>query len=517
MEYIIKGDIATFNDQLQIIEDGYIAIKDQKINHVFREKNDIPARLKNFPIINVDGFIYPGLIDLHNHLPYNYLKLWNIDKKFETRYQWPRLTRYRTEISYPTKLLANSNPAELVKYSEIKSMIGGVTSIDGYSKFNKSYSAWLLRNIEVEPFGNMEPKIYQSVMRLKPTDFITVKNKMKKGNGFIYHLAEGTSQTLLEEFDELDKNQLITKKLIAVHCNALTSDHWEKFGKKHTKFVWSPLSNLLLYGTTADLISAKKNNILISLGSDWSPTGSKSLLWELKVANIYNKKILNGLFSSRELVQMTISNPCKSLGLDDRTGSIQNGLFADLVVFDKTDQDPYENLIKSTEKNMKLSIIDGRPRYGNSELLSKFNIQQYETISIGQSIKKGIDILEPNVEYGDITFKEVKHNLSSALKNPEKSIKKTIRKYSEMKTLGEEPLRLIIEDEFSDEFNQPIITKNLNNFDLFFKDNFKDGISKSLKLDKLSMLSEIEFFKTLENNPNIPDELNNLKELKNYL
>jgi hypothetical protein len=31
------------------------------------------------------------------------------------------------------------------------------------------------------------------------------------------------------------------------------------------------------------------------------------------------------------------------------------------------------------------------------------------------------------------------------------------------------------------------------------------------------MLNEIEFFKTLENNPNIPDELNNLEELKNYL
>lgn len=517
MEYIIKGDIATFNKQLQIIENGYIAIKGQKIGGVFREINDIPVRLRNFPIIDVDGFIYPGLIDLHNHLAYNYLKLWNIDKKFLTRYQWPKLTRYETEISNPTKLLASSNPAELVKYSEIKSMIGGVTSIDGYSKFNKSYSAWLLRNIEVEPFGNLEPKIYQSVMRLKPTEFVAVKRKMETGNGFIYHLAEGTSQKLFEEFEELNKNQLITKKLIAIHCTALTSDHWKKFGKKHTKFVWSPLSNLLLYGTTADLISARKNNILISLGSDWSPTGSKSLLWELKVANLYNKNILNGLFSSKELVQMTISNPSKSLGWDDRIGSIQNGLFADLVVFEKTDQDPYENLIKSTEKNLKLSIIEGRARYGNPELLSKFNVQRKEIISIGQSIKKGIDILEPEAEYGDMTFKVVKRNLTTALQDPEKSIKITMEKYSEMKTLGEEPLRLIIEDDFSNDLNQSILSTNLNNFDIFLNDNFKDGISKSLKLDKLSMLNEIEFFKTLENNPNIPDELNNLKELKNYI
>ena len=43
--------------------------------------------------------------------------------------------------------------------------LSGFTSIDGYAKFKKSYSAWFVRNIEEEAFGNQETPIYQSVYK----------------------------------------------------------------------------------------------------------------------------------------------------------------------------------------------------------------------------------------------------------------------------------------------------------------------------------------------------------------
>ena len=56
--------------------------------------------------------------------------------------------------------------------------MAGVTSIDGYSKFNRTYAAWLLRNVEVDPFGKLEPKIYQSVLKIKnEEEFLTVDEK----------------------------------------------------------------------------------------------------------------------------------------------------------------------------------------------------------------------------------------------------------------------------------------------------------------------------------------------------
>ena len=75
-------------------------------------------------------------------------------------------------------------------------------------------------------------------------------------------------------------------------------------GRHGGSIVWSPLSNLLLYGATARVDEAKRAGVRIGLGSDWSPSGSKNLLGELKVAWLYSQHLLDGLFSARDLVAM---------------------------------------------------------------------------------------------------------------------------------------------------------------------------------------------------------------------
>lgn len=159
MKYILQGTLVTHNSKDEIINDGYIGIDNQKISFVTRRK--FPKNFKNAILIDVKGYIYPGSIDLHNHLSHNFLNLWNNNRKFVDRYQWRNLKKYKEEIRAPAKLLANSTPVEVVKYSEVKALIGGVTSIGGLARFNKAYSAWLLRNIEIEKFGGLDPKIYQ--------------------------------------------------------------------------------------------------------------------------------------------------------------------------------------------------------------------------------------------------------------------------------------------------------------------------------------------------------------------
>ncbi|WP_426780430.1 hypothetical protein [Pseudomonas aeruginosa] len=51
----------------------------------------------------------------------------------------------------------------------------------------------------------------------------------------------------------------------------------------------SPLSNLLLYGETADVAAAKATGVAIALGRDWSPSGSKNLPGELKTARLVSE------------------------------------------------------------------------------------------------------------------------------------------------------------------------------------------------------------------------------------
>ena len=497
MKYVLKGIIVTFNPKREVIRDGYLVVDGERIIYVSSPDEELSMDFNDLTIIETEGYIYPGLIDLHNHLPYNFLDLWPITKKFEDRYQWPRLSKYKTEISAPTKLLANSNPVELVKYAEIKALVAGVTSIDGYSKFNRTYAAWLLRNVEVEPFGKLEPKIYQSVLKIKnEEEFLTVERKMNEGNAFIYHLAEGSSEELLAEYTDLEEHGLLREKLVGIHCTALNTSNWKTLGKKGVKLVWSPLSNLLLYGKTADVVSAKNNGVIISLGSDWTPTGSKNLLWELKIADLYNKNSLSNVFTDLELAEMVTLNPANAIGVADEIGSIKVGLFADLVIFDNLNHDPYRNLIECSEKNLKLSIISGRPRYGDKQIMSKLGVSKYEEIKV-DSVLKGIDIIEPGIQYGDITFRQVWSRLKKALANPENTAMKLFER-SKMVTLkGEQPLRLIIEGETEHE-DRGLELNSAMTFKSFLESNFDSNKLPSLVLDSLTMYDDKDFFIELE-------------------
>lgn len=513
MKYALKGDIVTFNSKRKVIRDGYVVVEEERIVYVGPGEQGLPARFHDFTKIETEGYIYPGLIDLHNHLPYNFLNLWPISKKFEDRYQWPRLSKYKTEIGAPTKLLANSNAVELMKYAESKALVSGTTSIDGYSKFNRSYAAWLLRNVEVEPFGKLEPKIYQSVLRIKnEEEFLTVDRKMNEGNAFIYHLAEGTSEELLAEYTELEDHGLIRDKLVGIHCTALNANNWKVLGKKGVKFVWSPLSNLLLYGKTADVVSAKKNGVIISLGSDWSPTGSKNLLWELKVADLYNSNSLSNTFTDMQLAEMVTLNPAKAIGVADQIGSIKAGLFADLVIFNKLNDNPYRNLIQCTEKDLKLSIISGRPRYGDIKYMSKLKISGFEKIKVG-SITKGIDILEPGVEFGKIAFSEVWSKLTESLANPEKTALGLFHTSKKVTSVEEEPIRLIIEDETEDTKERLAFRPDMT-FESFLQSNFETQELQPLVPDSLTMHDDNDFFLGLKANENLPTYM---ADLKNYL
>jgi 5-methylthioadenosine/S-adenosylhomocysteine deaminase len=511
VEYILKGDIVTLDRNKNILKDSCIVIIGGTIKYV-GSSDKLPTNYSHLTKIDVNGFVYPGLIDLHNHIPYNFLKLWPISKPFLDRYQWPRLERYKSEINLPTKLLALSNPVELVKYVEVKALMGGSTSIDGYAKFSSKYAAWLLRNIEMEPFGTLKPPIYQSVLKLsREEEFAATARKMASGNAFIYHLAEGTSPQLINELVDLESHGLLREKLVGIHCVAFGQDQWKKMGKNKAKLVWSPLSNLLLYGKTADVREAKRNGVLISIGSDWSPTGSKNILWELKVADLYNKNSLNGTFTDLELVEMITINPTRSVGFEDMLGSIRKGLVADLVVFEKKENDPYRNLINAIEADLKLVVINGRPKYGDLELLNNFGLSHVEKLSIG-SVTKGIDISEPDVEFGDYTFTEVRNKLSQALANPERTSRELFNKLRSLRP-GEEPLRLLVEGQEEEQQEQLMALRNSVSFARSHEDFFSStfiGI-KPMELDALTMSDDQDFFGTLSSNQNVPRYLDDLR------
>jgi len=135
--------------------------------------------------------------------------------------------------------------------------------------------------------------------------------------------------------------------------------------------VWSPLSNLLLYGKTADVKTAKQNGVRIGIGSDWSPSGSKNLLGELKVAHLYSAANGN-LFTDRELLSMATRTAAEILQWEKAVGSIEAGKRADLLVVAGDSNDPYATFFQAHETDITFVIINGVPRYGDPTLMMHF-------------------------------------------------------------------------------------------------------------------------------------------------
>ena len=98
--------------------------------------------------------------------------------------------------------------------------------------------------------------------------------------------------------------------------------------------MWSPFSNIWLYGDTTDVARGPPPRHLVCLGSDWAPSGTKNLLGELKVAALWNDEALGGALDARELGAMATANAGDALrrcwGVD--VGRLRAGALADVLV-----------------------------------------------------------------------------------------------------------------------------------------------------------------------------------------
>jgi len=203
-----------------------------------------------------------------------------------------------------------------------------------------------------------------------------IRRKLVSGklDAFIIHLAEGKANDSItkQEFSILQDKGLLTNKTAIIHGIALGPMQFQEMYDKGASLIWSPRSNIELYGQTADIISAKNKKVRIALAPDWAITGSKNMLDELRYAADWNKKYLNSIFSDKDLVEMVTSIPAGIAGISQKVGSIKVGLYADLLVISGESSKPYSSLIQSGTEDVKLVIINGIPVYGRKDLMERF-------------------------------------------------------------------------------------------------------------------------------------------------
>jgi 5-methylthioadenosine/S-adenosylhomocysteine deaminase len=347
---------------------GYVVVTDEKITAIVSTKAQVPAGTR---IVDTGGVISPGFMDLHNHVAYNFLPLWNSGQRFKNRYQWSGISGYDTVKKPYNAVKAAGDACAGLKYGEFRSIVGGTTTIQGSVDLACARS-WT-RNVEFVNF--CEDHIRQDVLPINgisPADAATLNAQFTSGQtkAFFVHLAEGTDDKSRTEFEQLRGLGLLKPQVVGIHSTALNEAQLQEMGHIGMKIIWSPLSNMILYGKTTNIPVAMKAGVKVAIAPDWSPSGSANVLGELKVADRVNREQFGNFLTDQQLVEMVTSIPSQIAGMDDKLGAIEVGKFADLVVLRGNVDKPYRAVIDAKPADVLLTTVSGEAFYGKQDILT---------------------------------------------------------------------------------------------------------------------------------------------------
>ncbi len=425
--YVLDGRVVTMNDRFDVHDPGRVYVDGSTIVAVGDVGAPPPPGFEKAPVVRTGDTIYPGLIELHNHLSYNILPLWQVPQRFDNRSQWMRHRDYRRFVSGPAAVLGRTGGfiEAVVRYVEAKCLLGGVTTSQGIAFASnmgiRRFYRGLVRNVEEGGHDDL-PAAATRVADVDAGDAQAFLRTLNQSSALLLHLAEGVDAAAREHFRSLrigPDEWAITPSLAGIHCAGLTGRDYQIFRARGGSMVWSPLSNLLLYGGTADVTRARSEGLPLALGSDWSPSGSKNLLGEMKVAWLVSEA-KGGVFTPREIVAMATINPARILKWQRAVGSIEAGKQADLIVVDGRAGDPYEHLIKARESALTLVVIDGGARYGQPQHMRRLAgpTDRMETRTVGGATRV-VDLTDAAADplIGTLTLGEAESRLAGGLRD----------------------------------------------------------------------------------------------------
>src|SRR5262249_52429131 len=271
-----------------------------------------------------DAVISPGLINTHDHITFTQNAPYTDDgTRYEDRQQWRKGLDGKPKI--PSS--GGATPAQ-VSWGELRFLMGGATSIVGCGG-----QPGLLRNLDIA--ANQEGLAHKAVnfdtfplddssgtRRNGDCDYggnPTTPGSLLNFDAYEPHTSEGIDTTARNEFlcessttyDMMFPNvsqNLVMAKTAMIHGIGLQPADYGAMAVAGTALIWSPRSNITLYGDTARVTTAARLGVEIALGTDWMPTGSMNLLRELQCADGFNQTYLDHYFTDAQLWQMVTAN-----------------------------------------------------------------------------------------------------------------------------------------------------------------------------------------------------------------
>ncbi len=326
-----------------------------------------------------NGVISPALINAHDHMGWtqNAPKKWGTER-YEHRNDWRIGKNGHTKITATGKATTDNKI-----WGELRNVMAGTVTIAGSGGAsgllrNVDKTTWLegLHKGDVDyqtfPLGDIDGTQLTNSCAYPRKPSLSVLND----GCYLPHVAEGINLVARNEFLCLSSTKnggvdVTEPNSTFIHTIGLIAKDGEELASNDTAIIWSPRSNISLYGNTAQVTMYHNQGVLIGMGTDWTPSGSIQMLRELKCAINLNEKYYNHFFSDRDLWLMATQNNALALHIAEVTGAIKKGLMADIAIFDGKDAtNLYRAVIDSNVKKVALVMRAGMVLYGDKNIVT---------------------------------------------------------------------------------------------------------------------------------------------------
>ena len=401
---VVGGTIVTMNARREIIENGAVAIKSDKIVAI-GTRADLTRRFSARRTINATGkVIIPGLINTHTHAAMSLFRGISDDLDLQdwlTKYIFPAEAKNVNEafVRAGTRLgLAEMIRGGTTTYCDMyyfedavadeskKAGVRGVlgeTIIDFPVADNKT-------NAEAMAYAEKFIKKWTGdtliVPAMAPHAPYTVSTEHLKAiramsdrlnAAVVIHVAETKKERddIKNQYgdtpmDYLGKIGFLSNRVIAAHTIWITDEEIDLMKHFGVGSAHNPQSNMKLASGVAPVPAMLAKDVAVGLGTDGAASNNDLNMWEemdtaAKLHKLTSKDPKT--LPAEQAFEMATIRGARALHLDNITGSLEVGKRADIVIvdFDDLNQTPfynvYSHLVYATKANdVRTVIINGR-------------------------------------------------------------------------------------------------------------------------------------------------------------
>lgn len=371
-------------------------------------------------IIDATGkIVMPGLINTHAHIPMSIFRE-TVDgyktQEWLERKIWPMEAKLTEEDAYYASMLSfiemikngttTANDMYYLQDSTLKSTINSgvrlqitrtIMDIDGdgekrinelqdFIEKNKDKYETITLNVGIHGLYTCTDDYLQRGVE------ISQKYSLPINMHFVENLQE--SEDIKRMYNVKSPVEVIEKyfkntHLILAHCVKLSEKDIELLSNFNVFISHCPISNLRLGCGVANITKMMENNICVSLGTDGQGSGSNSDMFEeMKFAALMQKGIQEDPIKMQtyEVLKMATINGAKTLGLENKIGTIEEGKLADIIIinidtpYTRPINDIFSQIVYNIKgSNVETTIINGKILMENRKL--KIDINEKDIIN----------------------------------------------------------------------------------------------------------------------------------------